>query len=146
MIARGPMAKYDELGTTYGRTRAPDPRIQAHIDRALGDAVTVVNVGAGTGSYEPADRTVTAVEPSAVMIAQRAPDAALCVQASAEALPFGDGSFDAALAILTIHHWNDLERGVAELRRGGRRGGVLWGGGGDGEPGCEVPRVQSHAP
>ena len=111
------MAKYDELGTTYRKTRVPDPRIQGLVDRALGDAVTVVNVGAGTGSYEPADRAVTAVEPSAVMIAQRAPDAAPCVQASAEALPFPDGSFDAAMAILTVHHWSDLERGVAELRR-----------------------------
>ena len=111
------MAKYDELGTTYRKTRVPDPRIQALVDRALGDAVTVVNVGAGTGAYEPADRAVTAVEPSAVMIAQRAPDAAPCVQASAEALPFPDGSFDAAMAILTVHHWSDLERGVAELRR-----------------------------
>lgn len=111
------MAKYDELGTTYRKTRVPDPRIQGLVDRALGDAVTVVNVGAGTGAYEPADRAVTAVEPSAVMIAQRAPDAAPCVQASAEALPFPDGSFDAAMAILTVHHWSDLERGVAELRR-----------------------------
>jgi hypothetical protein len=111
------MAKYDELGTTYARTRASDPRIQAQIDRALGDARTVVNVGAGTGSYEPRDRAVTAVEPSAVMIAQRPPDAAPCIQASAEQLPFADGSFDAALAILTVHHWTDLERGVAELQR-----------------------------
>jgi len=111
------MAAYDELGTTYGRTRVPDPRIQVLIDRALGDAATVVNVGAGTGSYEPVDRDVTAVEPSAVMIAQRAPGAAPCIRASAEALPFADASFDAALAILTVHHWTDLERGVGELRR-----------------------------
>jgi SAM-dependent methyltransferase len=115
------MAAYDELGTTYGRTRVPDPRIQALIDRALGDAATVINVGAGTGSYEPADRKVLAVEPSAVMIAQRAPGAAPCVQASAEALPFDDASFDAALAILTVHHWSDLERGIGELRRVARR-------------------------
>ena len=115
------MAKYDELGTTYARTRASDPRIQAQIDRALGDAATVVNVGAGTGSYEPTDRAVTAVEPSAVMIAQRAPHAAPCIQASAEQLPFADGAFDTALAILTVHHWTDLERGVSELRRVARR-------------------------
>ena len=119
------MAAYDELGTTYRRTRVPDPRIQALVDRALGDAVTVVNVGAGTGSYEPAGRAVTAVEPSAVMIAQRAPDAAPCVQASAEALPFPDGSFDAAMAILTVHHWSDLARGVGELRRVARRVVIL---------------------
>jgi SAM-dependent methyltransferase len=115
------MAKYDDLGTTYARTRTSDPRIQAQIDRALGDAATVVNVGAGTGSDEPADRAVTAVEPSAVMIAQRPPHAAPCIQASAEDLPFADGAFDAALAILTVHHWSDLDRGVAELRRVARR-------------------------
>jgi SAM-dependent methyltransferase len=115
------MATYDDIGTTYRRTRVPDPRIQALIDRALGDARTVVNVGAGAGSYEPADRELTAVEPSAVMIAQRPPGAAPCIQASAESLPFGDGSFDAAMAILTLHHWSDLERGIAELRRVARR-------------------------
>jgi SAM-dependent methyltransferase len=88
---------------------------------ALGDARSVVNVGAGTGSYEPPDRQVTAVEPSAVMIAQRPPDAAPAVQAKAEALPFRDGEFDAAMAILTLHHWSDVDAGLAELVRVAQR-------------------------
>jgi SAM-dependent methyltransferase len=111
------MTEYDRIGGTYARTRRPDPRIAAQIDAALGDARTVVNVGAGTGAYEPAGRDVTAVEPSAVMLAQRPPGAAPAVQASAEALPFGDGAFDAAMAVLTIHHWSDWRTGIAELRR-----------------------------
>jgi SAM-dependent methyltransferase len=119
------MPAYDEIGTTYRRTRVPDPRIQAAIDRALGDAQTVINVGAGAGAYEPADRAVTAVEPSAVMIAQRPPGSAPCIQGSAESLPFADGTFDAALAILTIHHWGDLERGLSELQRVARRTVIL---------------------
>jgi SAM-dependent methyltransferase len=110
-------ARYDAIGRTYTATRGTDPRIAARIWDALGDARTVVNVGAGTGSYEPPDRGVTAVEPSAVMIAQRPPGAAPAVQASAEALPFDDASFDAAMAVLTIHHWSDFLAGAAELRR-----------------------------
>ena len=110
-------ARYDAIGRTYTATRGTDPRIAARIWDALGDARTVVNVGAGTGSYEPPDRDVTAVEPSAVMIAQRPPGAAPAVQASAEALPFADASYDAAMAVLTIHHWSDLRAGCAELRR-----------------------------
>jgi SAM-dependent methyltransferase len=115
------VTKYDTIGRTYVRTRATDPRIAAAIGEALGDARTVVNVGAGTGNYEPPDREVTAVEPSEVMIGQRPADAAPVVQASAEALPFEDGSFDAAMAVLTIHHWSDWRRGVDELRRVARR-------------------------
>jgi SAM-dependent methyltransferase len=110
-------ARYDRIGRTYTATRGTEPRIAARIWDALGDARTVVNVGAGTGSYEPPDRDVTAVEPSAVMIAQRPPGAAPAVQAGAEALPFDDASFDAAMAVLTLHHWSDLRAGCAELRR-----------------------------
>lgn len=117
--------RYDDIGRTYARTRATDPRIAAAIWEALGDARTVVNVGAGTGSYEPPDRDVTAVEPSAVMIAQRPPDAAPAVQATAEDLPFEDGSFDAAMAILTLHHWTDWRRGFQELHRVAARVVVL---------------------
>ena len=116
---------YDVIGRTYARTRATDPRIAAAIWDALGDARTVVNVGAGTGNYEPPDLEVTAVEPSAVMIAQRLPDAAPAVQAAAEALPFEDDSFDAAMAVLTIHHWSDWRRGIEEMRRVARRLVVL---------------------
>ena len=110
-------ARYDAIGSGYARRRRSDPRIAAMIDAALGGARSVVNVGAGTGSYEPADRVVQAVEPSEVMIAQRAPGAAPCVQASAEDLPFADGAFDAAMAILTIHHWSDWRKGLREMRR-----------------------------
>jgi SAM-dependent methyltransferase len=113
--------KYDLIGRSYAATRATDPRIAAAIWDALGDARTVVNVGAGTGSYEPPDREVTAVEPSEVMIAQRPAGAAPVVQAAAEALPFEDAAFDAAMAVLTLHHWGDWGRGIEELRRVARR-------------------------
>jgi len=111
------MSAFDQIGRTYARTRRADARIERQIADALGDARSVVNVGAGSGAYEPRDRDVVAVEPSAVMLAQRAPGAARAVQASAEALPFADGSFDAALAVLTMHHWSDWRAGVAEMRR-----------------------------
>lgn len=119
------MARYDEIGRTYGSIREADPRFARRIREALGDARTVVNVGAGTGSYEPRDLEVTAVDPSAVMIAQRPPGAAPAVQAAAEDLPFEDDVFDAATAILTIHHWGDVDRGVAELVRVARRRVVI---------------------
>jgi SAM-dependent methyltransferase len=112
---------YDDIGTTYTVTRRTDPRIAAQIWTALGDASTVLNVGAGTGSYEPLDREVLAVEPSGVMRAQRPPGAAPCLAAAAEQLPFADGSFDAAMAIATIHHWQDQIAGLRELRRVARR-------------------------
>jgi len=114
-------ALYDEIGRSYASQRVPDRRIDAQIRRALRDARTVVNVGAGSGSYEPTDRRVVAVEPSAVMLAQRPPGAAPAVGGVAEALPFPDGAFDAALATLTLHHWTDLGTGVAEMRRVARR-------------------------
>jgi SAM-dependent methyltransferase len=116
---------YDRIGQTYAAIRRPDPRLAEPIWNALGDAQTVVNVGAGAGSYEPSDREVTAVEPSAVMIAQRPPDAAPAVQASAESLPFPDDAFDAAMAVLTIHHWSDVEAGLAEMARVARRRVVI---------------------
>ena len=108
---------YDRLGRGYSRVRRPDPRIAAQIDAALGDARTVLNVGAGTGSYEPEARDVTAVEPSAEMIGQRPAGSAPAVQASAEDLPFPDDNFDAAMAVLTAHHWADLDAGLAEMQR-----------------------------
>jgi SAM-dependent methyltransferase len=108
---------YDRIGAGYRQVRRPDPRIAARIEAALGPARTVLNVGAGTGSYEPAARRVTAIEPSQVMIDQRPPDAAPVVLASAEALPFEDDSFDAAMAIITVHHWPDLAAGLAEMVR-----------------------------
>jgi SAM-dependent methyltransferase len=112
---------YDRLGRGYSRVRRPDPRIGTQIDAALGDTRTVLNVGAGTGSYEPETRDVTAVEPSAEMIGQRPGGSAPAVQASAEELPFSDGSFDAAMAVLTAHHWADLDAGLAEMQRVSRR-------------------------
>jgi len=110
------MAVYDRIGVTYAETRRPDPRIDAAIRAALGGARSVVNVGAGSGSYEPPE-TVLAVEPSEVMIAQRPAGLAPAVQATADAIPLSDGAVDAALAVLTIHHWPDLARGFAEMRR-----------------------------
>ena len=118
-------ALYDTIGKGYARYRRPDPRIAAAIAQALGDARSVVNVGAGAGSYEPDKRDLVAVEISREMIEQRAPDAAPVVQASAIALPFADASFDAALAILTIHHWPDQVTGLREMRRVARRRCVI---------------------
>src|SRR5262249_30433654 len=103
---------YDQIGATYTATRQPDPPLGAFITRALGDARSVINVGAGSGSYEP-PQTVLAVEPSLVMISQRPADSASVVQARAEALPVADEAADAAMALLTVHHWTDLEAGVA---------------------------------
>jgi SAM-dependent methyltransferase len=103
-----------------GRTRDIAKAIrgsQARIHRAFADARTVLNVGAGTGSYEPADRWVLAVEPSATMRAQRPRDAAPAVCARAESLPFDEDSFDAAMACVTIHHWEPPAAGLKELRR-----------------------------
>jgi SAM-dependent methyltransferase len=112
---------YDTIGGTYSITRRTEPRIAAQVWAALGDARTVLNVGAGTGSYEPPDRDVTAVEPSALMRAQRAAGAAPCVAADADRLPFGDQSFDAAMAFATVHHWPDPIAGLREMRRVARR-------------------------
>ncbi len=108
---------YDEIGVGYRDRRHPDPRIGRRIEDALRESESLLNVGAGTGSYEPRDRRVVAVEPSREMIAQRARDSAPVVQASATGLPFADAAFDAALAILTIHHWPDRRRGLAEMAR-----------------------------
>ena len=116
---------YDVIGGAYTATRRTEPRIAARIWDALGDARTVLNVGAGTGSYEPPGRDVTAVEPSAVMRAQRPAGAARCVGAAAECLPFGDQSFDAAMAVSTVHHWQDPIAGLREMRRVARRVVVL---------------------
>jgi DNA-binding transcriptional MerR regulator len=116
---------YDAIGGAYTTTRRTEPRIAARIWDALGDARTVLNVGAGTGSYEPPGRDVTAVEPSAVMRAQRPAGAAPCVAAVAESLPFEDQSFDAAMAVSTVHHWRDPIAGLREMRRVARRVVVL---------------------
>ena len=117
---------YDRIGDGYAAVRREDPAIAAAIHAALGDARTVVNVGAGTGNYEPRDRAVVAVEPSPAMLAQRPVGAAPAVQASAEALPFADGAFDAAMAILSDHHWPDRAAGLRELRRVARRRAILF--------------------
>src|SRR5262245_33110922 len=111
------MIRYDRIGRTYSSTRVADPRIAAQIRDALGDAERVVNVGAGTGNYEPDDRFVIAVEPSRTMLAQRVPRSAPATRATAEALPFRDAAFDAALATLTAHHWSDIDAGLREMQR-----------------------------
>lgn len=112
---------YDTIGAGYTATRRTEPRIAARIWDALGDARTVLNVGAGTGSYEPPGRDVTAAEPSEVMRAQRPAGAAPCVAAAADSLPFEDQSFDAAMAVSTAHHWPDPIAGLREMRRVARR-------------------------
>ncbi len=112
---------YDRIGRGYAVTRRADPRIAARIKRALGNAASIVNVGAGAGSYEPSDREVIAVEPSRKMIAQRRPEAARAICASAERLPLPDDAVDAAMTVLSIHHWDDPAGGVAEMRRVARR-------------------------
>jgi len=112
---------YDTIGATYTATRRTEPRIAAQVWAALGSARTVLNVGAGPGSYEPPDREVTAVEPSTVMRAQRPASAAVCVAATAESLPFEDKLFDAAMAFATVHHWPDPIAGMREMQRVARR-------------------------
>lgn len=112
---------YDRIGQTYVAQRTTDPRIARAINNALGNSQSVLNVGAGTGSYEPSDRFVIAVEPSRVMIAQRSGERAPAVQAVAERLPFADNSFDAVLGVLTLHHWTDQLRGLAECARVARK-------------------------
>jgi SAM-dependent methyltransferase len=118
-------AAYDQIGVNYTDFRRADPRIEVRIWEALGDARSVVNVGAGTGSYEPRARELIAVEPSPLMIAKRPKGAAPVVQGVAEALPLDDQSVDAAMAIFTIHHWSDLSAGLAEMRRVARKRIVL---------------------
>lgn len=116
---------YEAEGATYTDTRRPDPRIAALVEAALGGARSVVNIGAGAGSYEPRDREVVAVEPSAAMRAQRPPGLAPALAGTAEALPLADASVDAALAVLTVHHWVDLDRAFAEIRRVARERAVF---------------------
>ncbi len=108
---------YDDIGRTYSGRRQSDPRIGAAIESALTDCKSILNVGAGSGSYEPQSRAVVAVEPSRTMIAQRPAGSAPVVQGCAEALPFRDDSFDAVLGILTVHHWRDQDKGFSECAR-----------------------------
>ena len=108
---------YESIGARYGAIRQPDHRLHARIVRALGDARPVLNVGAGTGNYEPSDRPLVALEPSEVMVRQRRPGSAPVVRGVAEGLPFADRSFGAALATFTVHHWSDVQGGLNELRR-----------------------------
>jgi len=113
--------RYDEIGRSYARTRREDPRVASAIHDCLGAAESIVNVGAGSGNYEPADRQVVAVEPSVAMLRQRGAERAPAVRAVAEHLPFRAQSFDAAMAILTVHHWPEPARGLREMRRVARR-------------------------
>ncbi len=125
MNAVGQPPRYDEIGVGYGDIRRPDPTIEQAIDAALGSARRIVNVGAGTGSYEPTGRCIAAVEPSAVMIGQRSSALAPAVRAVAEELPLADDVADAALALLTVMHWADLARGLAEMRRVAKKTVIL---------------------
>lgn len=110
-------ADYGRIGSGYRTYRQPEPEFEAAVARALGGARTVINVGAGAGSYEPTDREVTAVEPSAAMRAQRPPHLGRAIDGTAEALPFDDDAFDAAMTTFSVHQWRDLDAGLAELRR-----------------------------
>jgi SAM-dependent methyltransferase len=111
------MAIYDRIGVGYAQVRRPDPRIADLLHSALGDAAPVVDVGAGSGSYEPADRLVVAVEPSAAMIGQRSTGSGPVARAIAERLPFAGAAFAGAMVVLSVHHWDDPEAGLAEVRR-----------------------------
>lgn len=121
-----PIPAYEEIGIGYTTTRRPDPRIAEQIHAALGSAGSVVNVGAGAGAYEPCDRDVLPVEPSARMIAQRSPDLALAIRGHAECLPLPSNCVDAAMACMTLHHWADWRIGVQELRRVARERVVIF--------------------
>jgi SAM-dependent methyltransferase len=131
---------YDEIGAKYRRHRRPDRRIADQLEAALGNARTVCNVGAGTGAYEPTSRQVVALEPSREMLSQRSRGA---VRGVAEQLPFRDGAFDAAMAILTVHHWLDLDRGLAEIRRVAERRIVLTF---DAEKSCDFWLLRDYIP
>lgn len=120
------MARYDTIGQGYSQTRREDPRLREQIHAAFANARTVVNVGAGTGAYEPTDRHVIAIEPSDVMAAQRPRDLAPAIRASAGRIPLRDRSVDAAMAVLSVHHWDEeREKGVRELRRVARGAVVI---------------------
>ena len=108
---------YDTIGVNYANLRQPDSRIAKTIETALGEAISVLNVGAGAGSYEPDNRQVTALEPSIKMIQQRPASNTTAIQGRAQDIPYADNTFDASMAILTIHHWSDQEKGVMEMRR-----------------------------
>lgn len=125
---------YEAHGAGYAVIRRPDPRIEALVQAALGDARTVLNVGAGAGSYEPSDRHVIAIEPAAAMRAQRGASCVPAIAGFAEALPLDDGAVDAAMAMMTVHQWSDLDRGLAELRRVARGPVVVLAGDGDSLP------------
>jgi SAM-dependent methyltransferase len=118
MKIENPAFNYDQLGQKYSGYRQTDPRIADFVNKALGDAKTILNVGAGAGSYEPADKYVIAVEPSVVMRAQRMKNNKVpAINAKADNLPFDDNSFDASMAMVTVHHWPDIDQGLKELRR-----------------------------
>ncbi len=121
-----PASIYDEIGIGYTAGRQEDPSIACQIHAALGDARSVLNVGAGAGAYEPRDCNVLAVEPSEVMRAQRPADAAPCINATAEALPLPDKSFDVVMVLLSLHHWKDWQRGMREVRRVARHRVVIF--------------------
>lgn len=118
MYIANPAFDYDQYGQQYSGYRQTDPRIAAYVNEALADAQTILNVGAGAGSYEPADKYVVAVEPSQVMRAQRLQKGKVpAINAKADHLPFDDNAFDAAMAMVTVHHWPDIDKGLKELRR-----------------------------
>jgi SAM-dependent methyltransferase len=124
-VTTTPRADYDTIGRGYASRRVADPRISDVVSAALGDARRILDVGAGAGSYEPADRRLVALDASPTMLAQRRVDAAPAVVGMAERLPFADRAFDAVMAVLTVHHWTDRQAGYGELRRVAPRRVVL---------------------
>jgi SAM-dependent methyltransferase len=118
MKIENPAFNYDQLGQKYSGYRQTDPRIAEYVTKALGGAKTILNVGAGAGSYEPSDKYIVAVEPSIVMRSQRSKNGKVpAINAKADNLPFDDNAFDASMAMVTIHHWPDMNKGLKELRR-----------------------------
>ena len=118
MEIKNPAFDYDKHGQKYSRQRKTDPRIANYIHNALGNSKTVINIGAGAGSYEPEDRYVVAIEPSSTMRNQRLANGKIpAINAKADSLPFDDETFDSAMAIVTVHHWPDIEKGLKEIRR-----------------------------
>lgn len=118
-------ALYEKIGPSYAAQRVADPRLADVLHDALGDARRVLDVGAGTGSYEPAGTAVVALDASTAMLGERPSGAAPAVAGRAERLPFADGAFDAVMAVLTVHHWEDRVAGYRELRRVAPRRVVL---------------------
>jgi SAM-dependent methyltransferase len=117
---------YDQLAEQYRNHRKPDSRIAGRIKSHIKGAKRVLNVGSGIGSYEPENCYIVALEPSREMNTRRKNSKAALIQGVAENLPFSDNTFDISMAILTIHHWSDIESGLKEMARVSRKRVILF--------------------